>query len=319
MSPKSSVKLPARKTLLVTGASGLLMNTMLPDLAKVFEIHALYHQTPSDGKGVHWHRCNLAADALEPLFVQVEPDIVINAAAISTDRECSSHPDRATEINTHLPRSIAQLCSQYRCKMIHLSTDQVYQGTRRDYLETDTAQPVNTYGRTKLAGEHEIESTNSDAVILRLALMHGLARAQSTPRKKPFSHTLIDQLVSGQPVRLFTDEYRTALYIDDLTGLLLTIMTSDRKPLVGGVYNAGGYERHSRHAYALQLCEVFGLPESLLLPVSAGSMEFAEPRPADCSMNSDKLQSASGWKPTQLATALKEMKQRYTDSNSVKI
>lgn len=248
---------------------------------------------------------NLLEENLSSLLEEVSPDIVVNAAALASDQQCAANPSLAMQLNVELPTKLATLCCFRECTFIHLSTDQVYDGKDSWYTEQPDPTPINQYGISKYNGEQQVLDCNSDAIVLRLALVYGTGTAAI---KVPFSSWLNDQLAAGKPVSLFNDEYRTAIYMHDIGSLLHTLCSQS---ITGGCYNAGGIERYNRFEFAELLCDVFNHDHQLLIPVSAASMDFAEPRPADCSMNIDKLCTQVKWRPKTTLQALIDMRSHF--------
>lgn len=295
-----------RKRILYTGASGKLAGTLVPKLAKTHEIVAVVNTGTLTCPSCEVVNHNLLATDVTQLLSCHQPDIVINTAALSTDKQCFDQPETARTLNTRLPAELALGCQQRDIRLIQFSTDQVYDGRAGNYREHDPALPVNCYGDTKRAAEQTILDNTDNAIILRLALTYGLA----TGKKLPFSHSLINQLANADNVKLFTDEYRSILYIPDLARLLAALCDESRET-AAGIYNAGGPQRINRFEFGEQICRQFGFSRDLLIPVKASEMSFAEPRPADCSMNSEKLNNAMAWQALSIEQGIADMHRQY--------
>ncbi|XP_020210707.1 methionine adenosyltransferase 2 subunit beta isoform X3 [Cajanus cajan] len=103
-----------------------------------------------------------------------QPDVVVNCAAISVPRACEIDPDNAHAIN--VPSSLVKWLQSFeknRTLLIHLSTDQVYEGEKSFYKEEDNAVPVNVYGKTKVAAEEFISENFPNFAILRSSIIYG--------------------------------------------------------------------------------------------------------------------------------------------------
>jgi dTDP-4-dehydrorhamnose reductase len=290
------------KRLLFTGASGKLAANLLPVLAQRHRITAIANRSPIPVGNWQQQHTDLTGDALEEVIEQSAPDVVINAAALATDRQCHEDPAAAHRINALVPERIARICKRQNITLIHFSTDQVYDGRQSDYLETDPAIPLNIYGKTKLDGESRALKQNAHTIILRLALTYGLGEGNVLP----FSHTLINQLRASEKVNLFEDEYRSVLYIPDLATLLAELVdrATDIEP---GLYNVGGLQSVNRVEFAQAVCKQFDFSQTLINPIRAAELSFAEPRPTNCSMNLNKLLASVQWRPRQLTDAIVDM------------
>ena len=151
-----------RKKILVIGANGFTGRRILDDLSR-----NLSYQTtgcslhddicPHSGnyRFIRTDICN--RQAVEKLFQEVQPDVVINTSALSVPDYCETHHAEADAVNITAVKHLAECCEAGGSRFIHLSTDFVFGGdTDRPYTEEDIPAPVNYYGYTKLEGEKRI-------------------------------------------------------------------------------------------------------------------------------------------------------------------
>lgn len=108
-------------------------------------------------------------------ILQNKPEIIINTAAYHQVDKCEEFPLLATLINNNAPTFISKLCKEINCKLIHFSTDYVFDGAKeKPYVETDLPNPLNVYGKTKYEGEKEILKANNKALIIRVSALYGV-------------------------------------------------------------------------------------------------------------------------------------------------
>lgn len=113
-------------------------------------------------------------DALNSVFDAEGPDVVINCAAFTNVDGCEKDEDAAFIANAIGPRNLAIACEKYGAKLVHISTDYVFNGNAtKPLIETDTPDPVSAYGRTKLAGENFVKTFSERFFILRTAWLYG--------------------------------------------------------------------------------------------------------------------------------------------------
>lgn len=113
-------------------------------------------------------------DALNEVFDAEGPDVVINCAAFTNVDGCEKDEDAAFIANAIGPRNLAIACEKYGAKLVHISTDYVFNGNAtKPLIETDTPDPVSAYGRTKLAGENYVKTFSERFFILRTAWLYG--------------------------------------------------------------------------------------------------------------------------------------------------
>jgi dTDP-4-dehydrorhamnose reductase len=187
---------------LVVGASGMLGNTVLRFLAgsRGFRVVGTARSAGAVAKLPAEFRDNVKAlnldDELEPLFAEERPDVVVNCVGVVKQLHESRDPLTAIAINSLLPHRLARLCETSGARLIHVSTDCVFSGSKGSYTEDDVADARDLYGRSKLLGEVDY----GNAITLRTSIIgHEL--------REP--HGLIEWFLSQRgPVR----GYRRAVF-----------------------------------------------------------------------------------------------------------
>lgn len=236
-------------------------------------------------------------DSIATTFGQ--PDVIVNCAALSVPRVCETDPTAAMAIN--VPSSVVKWLSNFgdSVLLIHLSTDQVYEGAKSFYKEEDEAFPVNVYGKSKVAAEQFISANCSNYAILRSSIIYGPQTISPIAKSLPIQW--IDSvLLKGAEVEFFHDEFRCPVFVKDVVDVILTLSKkwiSDKEQMKL-LLNVGGPDRLSRLQMAEAVATVKGYDTSLLKPVSASSVNRGVNSPADISMDISKLSQTLGIKPT---------------------
>ncbi|CAA6655639.1 unnamed protein product [Spirodela intermedia] len=293
-----------KKRVLVVGGTGYLGQHLLEGLSRAEELGL---QRPYDLAYTH-HRPappREMTDALAPVLafrVDLEtgqgfdsisetfgqPHVVINCAALSVPLQCEKNPTYATAIN--VPSSLVGWLSSFANNdslLIHLSTDQVYEGVKSFYKEDDEAVPVNMYGKSKVSSEKFISSNYSNFAILRSSIIYGPQTMSPVSKSLPIQYA-----VSWQEVDFFYDEFRCPIYVKDLVNIILILIkkrVSDENPM-RLLLNVGGPERVSRLQMAEKVADVRGHDSSLIKAVSASSVP-------DISMDISRLTQELGVTP----------------------
>jgi dTDP-4-dehydrorhamnose reductase len=292
------------KRILVTGVSGFLGRYVALALN---DFHAVLGTYLS--QAVVLDKCELTrldlteAEAVRATFREFRPDVVVHTAAQADVDACERHPEAAHRVNVQGTEAIAQAAVAVGSRLIYISTDQVYDGGKSYYDETDVPQPLMVYGWTKLEGEHRAAAICRDTVTLRLALMYGW----STATRMNFVDWLVQRLQAGQEAALFVDQYRTPLYVVQASEVIGRLID---RPEVRGTFNLGGGERLNRYAFGLRFCEVFGLPKVLLKPIEMRSTTGLAARPRDCSMSSARLSALLQITPVTVEEGLRAMRRQ---------
>lgn len=228
-----------------------------------------------------------------------QPDVVINCAALSVPRVCEMDPKAAMSIN--VPSALVNWISSFgnsKSLLIHLSTDQVYEGIKSYYKEEDATLPVNVYGKSKVEAEQFITANCSNFVILRSSIIYGPQTVSPVPKSLPIQW-MDSVLAKGEQVEFFDDEYRCPVYVKDLVAVIKALTNrwfAEGKPM-RVLLNAGGPDRLSRVQMAEAVAYIKGYNTSLIKPVSASSVDRGVKSPADISMDIGKLVQMLGISP----------------------
>jgi dTDP-4-dehydrorhamnose reductase len=256
----------------VTGAAGLIGNTIVKSASRWapdFEMIPL-------GRG-DFDLTDFTA--VDERFRRDDPDGVIHCAGMSRPTDCEMDLAAARSINADATGHLAELFADRH--LVYLSTDIVLDGCKGAYVEEDSPNPLNDYGRTKLAGEEAVRKHRSHTVV-RLALNFG----QSIQGDRAFNEQMHRQLAEGKAFSLFEDEYRTPLSAE-VTARALWELTRHR---VGGLFLLGGAEKVSRWQIGKALYERWGDLPGQIRPGSLKDYD-GPPRAADLSLNCRKIQA----------------------------
>lgn len=187
--------------ILLTGAAGQLGNELYPRLSSFGQVTAVdldrTHSNADDCQELDLGD----SSALEVFLNRLQPDLIVNAAAYTAVDKAESEPELAFRINAKAPGRIARWAKRNECALLHFSTDYVFDGeSQRPYKESDTPSPGNTYGESKLAGEHAIEASGCEHLIIRTSWVysaHGsnfVLSMLALARKRPQLRIVDDQV-----------------------------------------------------------------------------------------------------------------------------
>jgi dTDP-4-dehydrorhamnose reductase len=147
-------------------------------------------------------------------------DVLINAAAFTNVDLCETERDRAFLINGEAPGVLAKICSDKNSKLIHFSTDYVFDGQKREpYSEEDEPKPISVYGASKLAGEENVLANDSRHVVMRVSWVFG-------PDRPSFVDGIINRAQENEEVHAIADKFSTPTYTVDIAEMLGRILDS---------------------------------------------------------------------------------------------
>lgn len=269
--------------LVITGASGLLgANLVLHARERGIDVVAVSHRAKLRALGLRSMQVDLAEPgAAEDHLRDPRPDWIVHCAAATNVDWCEAHPEDAYRLNAEMPRHLARFARACGARLVYISTDSVFDGTRGGYAEMDREAPVNEYSRSKLAGEIAIREELRERCLVVRTNFYGW----NMQPKESLAEWILHRLEAGQEVTGFTDVVFTPISVNDLGDAILDMI--DRG--LSDVYHVAGSEATSKYDFAVQLAEVFGLNTGSVRPGSVRNSHLRAPRPLDTSLATDKI------------------------------
>lgn len=273
---------------LVTGAGGALGSVLMRVLSEAhLSAYGLISQrgpSPDVGKVL---RVELAEpDSYRDRVLALSPRAIIHLAAISKPSEALRDPEAAHAINVESTAQLVQLSAQMGSRFIYASTDMVFDGEDGPYSESHATEPGTYYGRTKLLGEcYALAYARS--LIVRLPLLYGLPEVSRAPT---FFESMLHALQTGQPIRLFDDEIRSPLWLDDAARACLRLAFDK----LTGVLHVAGPEALSRLQMGYKLAAAIGCSAQALVASKRADLQCEEPRPHDLRLDDSRYRALFG-------------------------
>ncbi len=291
----------ARKRILITGGSGLLGHTIATQAVRNYDVYASFckHRPQlTDCNVLQFDLC----DSNQVLLTlrEIKPDVVIHTAALRSIDYCEKNKQEAELINVTGAKNIALACAEYSSKLIHISSDSVFEGTRGMYKETDAPNPVTFYGTTKLESEKKVLEQKSDCTIVRVNSIYGWSLFGQS-----IGEWILAELRQGKSIKMYQDTYFTPILANNLAMALLEIAERD----LSGVYHISGNQRCTRYELAHEIAVVFELDASLVVPVNQAEVGLAVSRGRDSSLCIDKVKKVLNTPLFNLADGVRMFKQ----------
>ena len=261
-------------TLLITGGVGYLGQHLISGAGN-WQTHATYFQTPPPERlQTTWHQCDLRdSGSVKALITSLYPDVIIHAA-------CSNQSLEEIEAIVPAARNLAQGARESPCRLIHLSSDMVFDGEEAPYSEKNRPTPISAYGRAKAEAEHLVAALFPQAAIVRTSLMYGM---------DPLDHQsrwLLEGLNKSETVRLLTDETRCPIWIDTITACLFELTSLD----ISGILNIAGPEPLTRWEFGVAILALHHTtPNKRIVPSTRAEAGLV--RPKNLTLNIKKAQT----------------------------
>jgi len=245
---------------------------------------------------VHVHSIDiLDRTALKEPLLAILPNVVINTAAMTNVDACETDRGQAWAVNVTLVEHLARVCRVIDARLIHYSTDYVFDGTKGPYAESDVPRPINYYGKSKLAGENVCLGSGVPAAIIRTNVVYG-----PEPDSTDFVKWLLKSLDNDGTVQIVNDQYSNPTLVDDLALATLRIIAKDRT----GIYHVGGADYLSRYEFALRIADTFKIANPKIEPITTDSLQQAAKRPLRGGLITLKAESDLGLKFAGIGSGL---------------
>lgn len=271
-------------SLLIIGASGYLGGNLARIASSNWNTFLTYHTNKiecDETEKIIQLNIKNREDVIR-LICKVSPKVIVHTAAKTNIAFCEQNKKEAWDTNVIGTENIVLASEQIKAKLIYLSTDLVFDGTKELFTEKDKPNPICYYGSTKYEGEKIVSNLCTNYIIARTSLIYG----NSVNSSKCSTENLISNLKNNIKVNLFFDEYRTPVYVKDLSEIILKLAEFKNTQ---ETFNISGSERISRYQFGLKITETFNLQKENIIRVSSGDHIFNKyNRPKDCSLSNMK-------------------------------
>jgi dTDP-4-dehydrorhamnose reductase len=261
--------------ILVTGG-GLLGSEVIRVLGKEHDVVGTYNSRPRAGA-----MCLDVTDRDGTIRAvgELRPKVIVHTAALTNVDYCEDHEEEAMAANGLGTRNIVDAARATGSRVVYVSTDFVFDGSKGMYREDDEVCPMSAYARSKLMGELHVKKLNG-SVIARTSVIYGNARQN-------FVSWVKDSLAKSQAIKVVTDQYNSPTLSYDCAEAIAALVKNN----ASGIYHAAGGERISRYEFARKIAAFYGLDDCLIEPITSEALSQKAKRPRDSSLDVSKISS----------------------------
>jgi dTDP-4-dehydrorhamnose reductase len=247
----------------------------------------------------------LDKEALAERVQSIQPDWILNAAAYTGVDAAEEEKNLCWQQNVVAVENLIYAARKQNSRLLHVSTDYIFDGKAGPYRETDPPNPLGYYGRSKLASENVLKASSLHVAIVRTMILYGINRAG----RQNFVTWLINALKRGNAVKIVTDQIGNTTLSDDLARGIWAIVEREKS----GIYHIAGSELVSRYDFAKTIAGVFGLNGDLVQPITTGELEQKAPRPLNSGLRIEKAMEELEIVPKDVTTGLECFKEQLED------
>ncbi len=248
-------------------------------------------------------------DEVQRIMGEFKPEYVIHTAAMTNVDQCETERDACWKLNVDAVQHLAEACQKHGTRLLHLSTDFIFDGENGPYDELASPNPLSYYGESKLAAEEVLlASPNLHYAIARTVLVYGIAHDMS---RSNIILWVKNSLENQKPIKVVDDQWRTPTLAEDLAlGCYLMV-----KHNATGIFNISGSNLLTPYEMAVQTADFFGLDKSSM--TRADSSTFTQPakRPAKTGFVIEKARQQLGYKPRSFTEGIALVAKQVAASN----
>lgn len=205
-------------------------------------------------------------DKVNSYILSINPDIIINCAAFTKVDLCEDEVELAYKVNSIGPKNLAICCEKVNAKLVHISTDYVFDGNKNIYREDDITNPQSVYGKSKLLGEQYVQSFCSKYFIIRTAWLYGDGNN--------FVKTMLNLSESNNEINVVNDQIGTPTSTKDLAEVILKLIYTENY----GLYHGTNKGSCSWYEFAKKIFEIKNI-DIKVNPISSNEYSSKVKRP----------------------------------------
>tara|TARA_Y100001970_G_scaffold16576_1_gene18693 strand:+ start:68610 stop:69524 length:915 start_codon:yes stop_codon:yes gene_type:complete len=300
-----------KNNILITGGSGLLGVNLAIKLRNIFNVFLLINKRYIVIENTKNIRLNLfKTNELNNFVKQNNIKFIINTIALTDVDLCEKNKSNAKKINAELTKKIAKICKKQKIKIIHISTDQLFNGKKKLMNERSKPNPINHYGKTKLLAEKYIKKFSKNFLIIRTNFF-----GVGTSYRRSYSEYIMYNVNKGKVIKLTDDIFFTPISIYLLIDILMKLIIQNKK----GIFNIVGNERISKYQFGKIIAKEFNLNQKFIYKIKSVYNKKNALRPKDMSLSNEKIKNNLNIKIPSIKNQIKYIKTIYQNKKNFDI
>ncbi len=299
--------------IILTGCHGLLGQRLVQEMRDdVLVLGVDLHETPHiHGEHFQYAQLDITSRAdVKHIFSEFAPNVVINTAAFTDVDTCETEKETCWRVNVDGVKHIAYAAHKLKAKVIQFSTDYIFNSRKEVYTEDDTPEPLNYYGKSKLASENIIKAGGENWAIVRTSTLFDV---DTLLDKQNFVTWVIKNLQQGNTIKVVSDQWSNPTLARNLAQLVWNIVYNN----FTSVYHAVGRDNTNRFAFAKRIASIFDLNEWLIEEITTEELGQKAQRPQKIGLDISKIESECNIKMLGIEDSLVIFKHDYLEMHRI--
>ena len=293
-----------KKKILIIGGSSLLGLNWAVNLINYYQIYLSFNKTNINVKYTNKININFK-NYIETKnkIKKINPDYIINLAAITDVDFCEINKKKAYHVNTMIPLMLSKIANILKCKLLHISTDQLFNQKQKFFYENSQVSPINYYAKSKYLGERKILKICKNYLIIRTNFFgHG------TRFKNSYSEYILKNIKKNKKLYLSDKIFFNPIYICNLIKISNYLLKKDIK----GLYNLTADDNTTKYEFGVRLCILYNLKKKISNISNVSSNRLLARRPYNMSLKNTKIKKIYRFK---IGTVVENIKMMINDKN----
>lgn len=278
----------------ITGGSGLLGERIAAVASDDDELVLSHNSNPRKNTV----KCDITnEDEVRKVINREDPDVIIHCAAMTNVDLCEDEVELAYKINGDATGYLAKASKEVNAKIIYVSTDFVFDGSRGYYSENEECNPLGIYAKSKYDGELQLQKYCDNWAIGRVSVLYGWHERLN------FTSWIVNELRNGNEINIVTDQINSPTLADNAAEAFFEIARQDKN----GIFHTAGNDAINRFDFSRKVAEEFDLDSNLINPTTSEKFVQKAPRPKDSSLSVKKVEKVLGMKMETSTESLMRM------------
>lgn len=291
--------------ILITGANGLLGQKCITELKSDYELYLcdVHDASFLDKENIPYFVIDITKrQAVKNAITSLKPHYIVNAAAYTDVDGCETSKELCWKTNVEAVDNLVYAALKTDSKIIHISSDYIFDGKNGPYQETDVPSPLGYYGKSKLAGENVLIRSNVQSAILRTMILYGVG-IKTRPN---FVTWLINEIQNERHVKIVNDQYGNPTLADDLARAIKRVIDLEK----WDIFHVSGSQLIDRYHFAVRIAETFDLNPEYIVETTTTELAQVALRPLRSGFMLDKIKTELGLKMMTIDESLKVLKKQ---------